>query len=110
MSAVAAFDPIETLLSAARPALFGAVACESVGRSEGHIEASDPKEALREAVSRMWWRKLGALPVLEEGRLVGALAEDDLLHVLAQRLRERADTVAAAGADLVIWDSLLDGM
>ena len=110
MSAVAAFDPIETLLSAARPALFGAVACESVGRSEGHIEASDPKEALREAVSRMWWRKVGALPVLEEGRLVGALAEDDLLHVLAQRLRERADTVAAAGADLVIWDSLLDGM
>ena len=110
MSAVAAFDPIETLLSAARPALFGAVACESVGRSEGHIQASDPKEALREAVSRMWWRKVGALPVLEEGRLVGALAEDDLLHVLAQRLRERADTVAAAGADLVIWDSLLDGM
>jgi len=110
MSAVAAFDPIETLLSVARPALFGAVACESVGRSEGHIEASTPKEPLREAVSRMWWRKVGALPVLEEGRLVGALAEDDLLHVIAQRLHERADAVAAAGADLVIWDSLLEGM
>ena len=110
MSAVAAFDPIETLLTAARPLLFGSVTCESVGRSERHIEAAAPKDPLREAASRMWWRKVGAMPVLEGGRLVGALAEDDLLHVLANRLRERADAVAAAGADLVIWDSLLDGM
>lgn len=110
MSAVAAFDQIETLLTAARPVLFGSVTCESVGRSERHIEASTPKEPLREAVSRMWWRKVGAMPVLEGGRLVGALAEDDLLHVLANRLRERADAVAAAGVELVIWDSLLDGM
>ena len=108
MSAVA-FDPIETLLAAARPVLFGAVACESVSRSEGHIEAAAPGESLREAVSRMWWRKLGALPVLEDGRLVGALAEDDLLHMLADRLRERADAVAAAGDELVIWESLLEG-
>jgi CBS domain-containing protein len=108
MSAGVAFDPIETLLVAARPVLFGAVACESVGSSEGDIEAAAPGESLREAVSRMW-RKLGALPVLEDGRLVGALAEDDLLHLLADRLRERADAVAAAGDELVIWESLLEG-
>ena len=64
MSAVVAFDPIETLLAAARPMLFGLVTCESVNRSERHIEAVAPGELLREAVSRMWWRKLGALPVL----------------------------------------------
>jgi CBS domain-containing protein len=108
MSAVVAFDPIEAQLAAARPALFGAIACESVGRSEGEIEAATPDESLREAVSRMWWRKVGALPVLEGGRLVGALAEDDLLHLLADRLRERADAVAIAGDDLVIWESLLE--
>jgi CBS domain-containing protein len=108
MSAVAAFDPIETLLAAARPVLFGAVSCESVGRCEGGIEAVAPDESLREAVSRMWWRKLGALPVLEDGRLIGALAEDDLLHMLADRLRERSDAVAAAGDDLVVWESLLE--
>ena len=108
MSAVVAFDPIETLLTAARPMLFGAIACESVGSSDGGIEATAPGESLREAVSRMWWRKLGALPVLEDGRLAGALAEDDLLHLLADRLRERADAVAVAGDDLVIWESLLE--
>ena len=86
MSALAAFDPIETLLRAARPVLFGAVPCESVGRSERHIEAATQKEPLREAVSRMWWRKVGALPVLEEGRLVGALAEDDPLSHLCTLL------------------------
>jgi CBS domain-containing protein len=108
MSAVVAFDPIETLLDAARPVLFGTVACESVGSSEGGIEAAAPGESLREVVGRMWWRKVGALPVLEGGRLVGALAEDDLLHILADRLRERADAVAAIGDDLVIWESLLE--
>lgn len=108
MSAVVAFDPIETLLAAVRPALFGAVACESLGRSGGHIEAVAPGESLLEAVNRMWWRKVGALPVLDDGRLVGALAEDDILHVLADRLRERADAVATAGGDLVIWESLLE--
>ena len=108
MSAAATFDPIEAILVAARPLLFGGVPCESIGRSDGHIEAIGPHEPLHEAVSRMWWRKVGALPVLEGGRLVGAVAEDDLLHVLAQRLHERSDAVASAGADLVVWESLLD--
>jgi CBS domain-containing protein len=58
----------------------------------------------------MWWRKVGALPVLEDGRLVGALAEDDLLHALADRIQQRSDRVASAGADLVVWESLLDGV
>ena len=108
MSAVVAFDPIETLLAAARPVVFGAIACESVARSDGAIEAATPGESLREAVSRMWWRKVGALPVLADGRLAGALAEDDLLHLLADRLRERAEAVAVTGGDLVIWESLLE--
>jgi CBS domain-containing protein len=109
MSAAAAFDPIEAILVDARPLLFGAVPCESIGRSDRHIESATPDEPLQEAVSRMWWRKVGALPVLEGGRLVGALAEDDLLHMLADRLRARSDLVANAGADLVIWESLLEG-
>jgi CBS domain-containing protein len=109
MSAAAAFDPIEAILVDARPLLFGAVPCESIGRADLAIESSAPDEPLQEAVSRMWWRKVGVLPVLEGGRLVGALAEDDLLHVLAERLHARSDLVANAGADLVIWESLLEG-
>jgi CBS domain-containing protein len=109
MSAAAAFDPIEAILVDARPLLFGAVACESIGRSDRFIESAAPDEPLQEAVSRMWWRQVGALPVLEGGRLVGALAEDDLLHMLAERLQTRSDAVANVGADLVIWESLLEG-
>jgi CBS domain-containing protein len=33
----------------------------------------------------MWEHKIGALPVVENGRLVGILSELDLLRMLSQR-------------------------
>jgi CBS domain-containing protein len=49
---------------------------------------------------------MGALAVLDGGRLAGVLTEDDLLHTLADRLREKPD----AERSLAIWDGLLAGL
>ncbi|RIK93905.1 MAG: hypothetical protein DCC71_23650 [Proteobacteria bacterium] len=93
------------LLGQAPTALFGAVPSEAAGRVDRDIEIVSPDEPLQAAASRMWWRKMGALPVLEDGRFAGALSEDDLLHTLADRLRERP----GAAGDLVLWESVLAG-
>jgi CBS domain-containing protein len=53
----------------------------------------------------MWWRRVGALVVEEGGRFTGVLTEDDLLHLVATRLREKPD----ADRDLLLWDALLAG-
>ncbi|MDJ0868468.1 MAG: CBS domain-containing protein [Myxococcota bacterium] len=89
--------------------LLGAVPAESVA-AEHELEAVEPKEALQDAVSRMWWGQLGALPVLDGGRLVGCLAEDDVLRAIARRLVERAEDVESQGPDLLVWEDLLGGL
>jgi CBS domain-containing protein len=105
MAHAARSESIHELLVRAPDALFGHVASESVGRAEGVVESAAPGEPLEQAVSRMWWRKMGALPVVEDGRLVGSLTEDDLLHLLAERMQG-----AEVDDDLVIWRSLLEGV
>lgn len=96
---------IRDLLALAPARLFAGVAAEAIARADRRIEAAAPGDPLVDAVSRMWWRKMGALPVVEQGRFVGALTEDDLVHVLAERIAARGDT----SGDLVVWETLLAG-
>ena len=103
MAAAFPVGSVHDLLGLAPAALFGGVATESVGRAEGGIESARPDELLRDAASRMWWRKIGALAVLDEGRLVGVLTEDDLLYAVADRLRAKPDV----DGDALVWESLL---
>jgi CBS domain-containing protein len=105
MSAAFPIDSVRDLLGLAPTALFGSVATEAVGRAEREVESTHPGERLQDVASRMWWRKMGALAVLEEGRLVGVLTEDDLLHAVADRLAQKP---GADGA-LPIWETLLPG-
>jgi acetoin utilization protein AcuB len=48
----------------------------------------EPDRPLLEAVTIMLDRKIGALPVMESGRLVGMITEFDLLQALAHALGE----------------------
>jgi len=105
VSAAFPIDSVRDLLGLAPAALFGAIASESVARAGRAVVTTRPGEPLRDAASRMWWRKMGTLPVLDGGRLVGILTEDDLLHGLADRLREAPD----ADESLPVWDGLLAG-
>lgn len=106
MSAAFPIDSVHDLLGLAPTALFGAITTESIARAERQIEATHPDEPLRDVASRMWWRKMGALVVLDDaGRVGGVFTEDDLLHLLADRLRAKPD----ADSSLPVWDSLLAG-
>jgi len=86
------------------------VSCDALARTSRRLEMADPDDSLQTAASRMGWRKVGALGVAREGRLVGALSEDDLLRVTAQRLGELATHVANVGDAMVIWQDLLGGL
>ena len=44
-----------------------------------------PREPLASAVQLMADRKIGAIPVVDEGRLVGIMTETDLVHLLFRR-------------------------
>jgi CBS domain-containing protein len=83
------------------------VPCDALARAERRLETIEPDEPLQTAASRMGWRKMGALAVIHEERLVGALSEDDLLRVTAQRLTEAAPRVEVIGDDLLLWQDLL---
>ena len=102
-SATELYGPFAAVVDALRP-----LSCESVARSARRIEFAEPGEPLGAAASRMGWRKVGALAVVEDGRLVGSLSEDDLLRVTALRLGERADAVDNEGGSLVVWEALLE--
>jgi CBS domain-containing protein len=83
---------------------------DALARTGRRVEVSEPGEPLQDAASRMGWRKVGALAVIREGRLVGSLSEDDLLRATAQRLEERAQLVDNEGDSLVLWERILDGL
>ncbi|HTY18979.1 MAG TPA: CBS domain-containing protein [Myxococcota bacterium] len=97
------------LLAAAGPGLFGALPCHAIARGARAIEAADPDEPLQDAVSRMWWKQVGALAVVAEGVLLGSLSEDDLLRVCAGRLAALGPGDEAAPG-LTVWDDLLGGL
>src|SRR5690606_6130015 len=83
---------------------------DGLARAGRRVEQVAPDEPLQSAASRMGWRKVGAVAVMDGGRFVGALSEDDVLRALAERLEERAAKVDRDGDSLVIWDALLDGI
>ncbi len=84
----------------------GALPCEAVLPGDRPLESTTPDADLRTAANLLWWRKVGALPVLEDGRLVGCFAEEDLLRALAQRLAG-GDAAASADGRLGVWDAVL---
>jgi CBS domain-containing protein len=57
------------------------------------IETASPDDSLKSAVERMIARKIGCLPVVEDGKLLGLLTETDCLHVLASALTNEPPAV-----------------
>jgi len=57
------------------------------------IETASPTDSLKTAVDRMITKKIGCLPVVEEGKLLGLLTETDCLRVLAGALTEEPPPV-----------------
>jgi CBS domain-containing protein len=87
-----------------------AVSCDALARTGRRVELADPDEPLQEAASRMGWRKVGALAVERDGQLLGALSEDDVLRVTAERLAENVEQVEDVGDALPVWEDLLGGI
>jgi CBS domain-containing membrane protein len=50
------------------------------------IETASPSDSLKSAVDHMISKKIGCLPVVENGKLLGLLTETDCLQVLASAL------------------------
>jgi CBS domain-containing protein len=57
------------------------------------VVAARPDMSIREAARVMYERKVGALPVVERGRVVGMLTERDVLRALDAILRGHVDRV-----------------
>ena len=60
-----------------------------------HCVTAEPGEPLAAAADRMRGQSVGALAVMEAGRLAGILTERDLLRALADGVDPRVTTVAA---------------
>jgi len=83
---------------------------DALVRAGRRVERVPPDEPLQVAASRMGWRKVGAVAVVDGEHFLGSLSEDDLLRALAQRLEERAAKVDSEGDSIVVWGQLLDGL
>ncbi len=63
------------------------------------VITAPPDLTMQDAVTLMLERRIGCLPVVQSGRLVGLLSETDCLALLARLLQpERTDTDAQGGA------------
>jgi CBS domain-containing protein len=51
---------------------------------EQQIVSCSPQDSVREAVQRLSDKRIGALPVIDGGRVVGIFSERDLLHCIAK--------------------------
>lgn len=51
---------------------------------EQQIVSCTPRDSVREAVQRLSERRIGALPVIDGGEVVGIFSERDLLHCIAK--------------------------
>lgn len=56
-----------------------------------------PDASMREAVAILYTMKIGALPVVEEGKLVGILSVSDALGLLHELLADQAQSAGSAG-------------
>ena len=59
------------------------------------IEIASPSDSLKRAVDRMMAKKIGCLPVVDDGKLLGLLTETDCLQVLANALVSEPPPVRA---------------
>lgn len=57
------------------------------------VVTSEPDMPLPRAAALMYERRIGSLPVVEEGRLVGMLTERDLLRALMTEVSDRPGAV-----------------
>lgn len=53
-------------------------------REQQQIVHCAPQETVREAAARLAERRIGAMPVLDEGEVVGIFSERDLLYCVAR--------------------------
>jgi len=56
-----------------------------------------PEASMREAVGVLYTKKIGALPVVEEGKLVGILSVSDALGLLNELLAQEIESAGALG-------------
>jgi CBS domain-containing protein len=63
--------------------------------SHGEVVTADLADMLNQAASRMRYADVSALPVVENGCLVGILTERDLTRAAAEGVDPRTHTVAA---------------
>jgi acetoin utilization protein AcuB len=56
-----------------------------------------PETGIRQAARLMYEQKVGALPVVDHGRVVGILTERDVLRAFERLVRERTATVRPIG-------------
>jgi len=63
--------------------------------SERSIRVNPADATVREAAERLLKHKVGCLPVLERGALVGIVTTSDLLHAIAGPYSVAADAPAA---------------
>jgi acetoin utilization protein AcuB len=62
------------------------------------VATIDPEATVQEAALRMFERRVGSLPVVRDGRLVGILTERDLLRALA-----REHPAVSAEVEAFLW-------
>ena len=55
------------------------------------VETISAEESLFDAVHRLGEKRIGALPVVEDGRIVGIISERDVIYCLRDRGREALD-------------------
>lgn len=86
--------------------IFGGTACGDLLTPQAAQLATEPGARLFHAVSQMRWARVGAIPVVAGGRLVGRLSEDDILGAVSRRLDD-ADPEAALEP---LWQGVLEGV
>jgi CBS domain-containing protein len=57
----------------------------------GSVETISAESVLFDAVRRLGEKRIGALPVLEDGRIVGILSERDIIYCLRDHGRDALD-------------------
>ncbi|HEY4071312.1 MAG TPA: CBS domain-containing protein [Sphingomicrobium sp.] len=55
------------------------------------VETISANDSLSDAVHRLGEKRIGALPVVEDGRIVGIVSERDVIYCLRDRGREALD-------------------
>lgn len=90
------FDPaIRARLGAAADTLVGVLVREVMTWG---VVTVRPKSDIRDAAALMHELKIGALPVVDSGRIVGIVTEHDLLAALVEALRAHVMTVRPMAA------------